>query len=413
MERILPRFIWVVWALALVACVLVDFGYFPNTTIFPDERRFLASAVHLAATGEFAAGGAHAFEMPGTALFIAPFVRLFGSEPVHAVRLAQAVLLLAQSALLGLIAWRLFTNRWTTLLAATMAAFYPFFLFYQGLLLSEPLFDFLLVASFASLYWWQSRGCRLDWTFAVTCGLFAAATYVKATLLFLPPILMAAAVFGDRLDMRRTIGILVAATALHAACLTPWWVRNQLLFNHFVAFTTGSAQNLYLGNNPRNFDGGIRWGADVDPAVVARIRAIPDEVERQKAFIAEAKRYIVAHPAAFIRLMGMKFLRFWNVVPNADAYEGVAFKLISVLSFGPVLLLAIVGAFQRWTLFSRLLPIYLLIAFFTLLHVVTIASLRYRLPLEPFLIVLAAEPLCRVITFGRTRLHRGTDRQAV
>jgi hypothetical protein len=42
-----------------------------------------------------------------------------------------------------------------------------------------------------------------------------------------------------------------------------------------------------------------------------------------------------------------------------------------------------------------LLPIGLLMAYFTFVHAVTIASLRYRLPLEPFLIVLAAEPLAR------------------
>ena len=406
MERLFPRFLWAVWALALLACVLIDFGYFPDTSVFPDESRFLASANHLAATGEFLSAGAYAAEMPGTALFLAPFVKLFGPEPVYAVRLVQAVLLVVQSALIGAIAWRLFDNRRAAALAATMAAFYPFFLFYQGLLLSEAPFDVLLVAGFAGLSWWQSRGCRLDWTFAVTCALFAAAVYVKATLLFLPPVLMAAAALGARLGMRRVIAILVAASALYALCLTPWWVRNQTVLGQFVAFTTGSAQNLYLGNNPYNVEGGIRWDTDVDPAVVARITAIPDEVARQKAFMAEVERYILAYPATFVRMMGVKFLRFWNVVPNADSYQGLSFKLLSALTFGPVLLLAVVAALGRFAPFGRALPIYLLIAFVTLLHIATIASLRYRLPLEPFLIVLAAGPFSRAIDFVRARLSR-------
>ena len=157
--------------------------------------------------------------------------------------------------------------------------------------------------------------------------------------------------------------------------------------------------------------GGVDWASDVDPEVVARIRAIPDEVEQQKAFMAEARRYILDHPGAFVRMMGMKFLRFWNVVPNADSYQGLAFKLISALTFGPILLLAIAAAFGRFAPFGRLLPIYLLIAFFTLIHIVTIASLRYRLPLEPFLIVMAAEPLRRVLEFARVCLPGGAGRK--
>jgi hypothetical protein len=43
-----------------------------------------------------------------------------------------------------------------------------------------------------------------------------------------------------------------------------------------------------------------------------------------------------------------------------------------------------------------LLPVYLLIAYFTLVHAAAIASLRYRLPIEPFFIVMAADMACRL-----------------
>jgi hypothetical protein len=47
--------------------------------------------------------------------------------------------------------------------------------------------------------------------------------------------------------------------------------------------------------------------------------------------------------------------------------------------------------------------IYLVVGYFTLVHIVTIASLRYRLPLEPLLIILAAEPLAALIALVRPR----------
>src|SRR4029079_13126887 len=88
-----------------------------------------------------------------------------------------------------------------------------------------------------------------------------------------------------------------------------------------------------------------------------------------------------------------KFVRLWNIVPNAEQFSGSWYKLITVLSFGPILALALVSAFSLRQQFRTLLPVYLLFAYFTAVHVITIASLRYRLPLEPFLILLAAKPI--------------------
>jgi hypothetical protein len=106
--------------------------------------------------------------------------------------------------------------------------------------------------------------------------------------------------------------------------------------------------------------------------------------------------YIAAEPVGFIERAARKFCRFWNVVPNAEVYSGNVYRIVSVLSFGPVLLLA-AFCVLLWRRTARtLVPIYLLIGYFTLVHMVTIASLRYRLPIEPFLIVMAAYPTGRM-----------------
>jgi hypothetical protein len=67
----------------LCACAAVDWIYFPATTVFPDEQRYVASALRLAQTGEFWVAGDRAWEMPGTALFYAAVVRAFGA--VHLI----------------------------------------------------------------------------------------------------------------------------------------------------------------------------------------------------------------------------------------------------------------------------------------------------------------------------------------
>jgi 4-amino-4-deoxy-L-arabinose transferase-like glycosyltransferase len=386
-------------AACLMICWAIDLFYFPGTTVFPDEDRILASAVRLAHTGEFWVGDSRAWEMPGAAIFFAGPASIFRTTTaIVAARILQSFLLVLQVLLIAFIARRIFRDTFTSLIAATVAAFYPFFLYYQGLLLTETLFNTFVVAGFAALYEWRERGAKIDRLLVLACACFAAATWTKATLTFLPPVLLAAAALVGPDKIRRAAITFVVSALLYAGFLSPWWIRNYNLLGAFVPFTTTAGQNLYLGNNPANTTGGIDWNTDVQPEVVARIQAIPNEIERQRAYGDAAKAYIQSEPATFLRNAAKKFARFWNIAPNAEGFSQGAYRTISVLSFGPVLVLAIVAAFMLRGMFMALLPIYLMVGYFTFVHMITIASLRYRLPLEPFLILLAAWPLSRMLS---------------
>jgi hypothetical protein len=96
-------------------------------------------------------------------------------------------------------------------------------------------------------------------------------------------------------------------------------------------------------------------------------------------------------------------VRFWNIVPNAGEFRSGIYAIISIASFGSILLLALVCAARRWRHWRELAPIYLIIGYFTFVHVVTIASLRYRFPVEPLLIIMAAEPLAALIAAMRAK----------
>jgi 4-amino-4-deoxy-L-arabinose transferase-like glycosyltransferase len=385
------RIHWTIGLISLALCIALDVWYFPPGLVFPDETRFLSSALHLVATGDFASGGGRAWEMPGTAIYIAAFAMVFGKNAVLAVRISQGVLLLIQCFLIKGIADRLFRPP-AGIIAFALVAFYPFFMFYQGLLLSETLFDTLLVASFAALFWWVERGSRIDVSLFIGCVLFSLTAYVKPTLTILPPLLLALA--ARHVDYKHRAKVLIVSAVAYAALLAPWTIRNYYLLDSFVPFTTSASENLYLGNNAHNLAGGIDWSRDVDGNEVAKIRAMPSEVDRQKAFGAKALSYIVDEPFRFLKTAGLKFIRFWNVVPNAAEYSGLFYAIVSALSFGPILFFAILSVALMKDR-RKAVPIYLLIGYLTFVHTVTIASLRYRLPLEPFLIVLASWSVSR------------------
>ena len=133
-------------------------------------------------------------------------------------------------------------------------------------------------------------------------------------------------------------------------------------------------------------------------------------MERQRAFGKEALDYIKDNPATFLRGAVKKFIRFWNLVPNAAEFKNGLYSIISAASFGPIIALALICAVRRRRQWRRLAPLYLIIGYFTAVHIITIASLRYRLPIEPILILLAAEPLAAI--FERIRRNAAQPAQA-
>jgi hypothetical protein len=57
--------------------------------------------------------------------------------------------------------------------------------------------------------------------------------------------------------------------------------------------------------------------------------------------------------------------------------------------------LAILSVWLNRRKWLELFPIFALIAYYTLIHIVVISSLRYRLPVEPFFLILGADCLSR------------------
>jgi 4-amino-4-deoxy-L-arabinose transferase-like glycosyltransferase len=379
-------------ALALLAYLIVDFRVFPFEARFPDEGRFIEEAVKFAATGEFWGWNDRAFEMPLTGVLYGAIYSVVGSEAglFIVARSLQAVLLVVQAWLCADLARRLFDDVRAASLAFIGVLAYPMFIAFQSLLLSEALFIFLLVLAVWCLYRWAEAGYARRWLIAYAVAA-AAATYTKATLTWLPVLLPALLILRPA-AWKQIVRATALAGLVYALCLAPWWIRNARLFDQPVWFTTSASSNLYLGNNRANVRAGNEWDRDAETPFVASISGLP-EVERDRRYRARAIEYVRAEPLEFVRNAGRKLVRFWNVVPNHESFRQGAYEWAIALSYGPALVLAVVAAWlyrRRW---RRLLPIYALIGYFTLVHVVTISSLRYRLPLEPFLIIFAAGAL--------------------
>jgi hypothetical protein len=381
----------ITFTLAFLCYCGVNFLYFPIDTIFGDENRFLLESIKLSETGEFWKSTYRAWEMPLTAIIYSAFYTLLESKEglIISVRLLQSILLLLQGYLAYQISLKIFKNPTIAFLTLITVLFYPYFVFYQGLLLSENIFITILVAAFYFIYSWYEKGLTIDRYFVFANIFLTLTLYSKGTLSYLPPLLMVGFYFFNRFTIRDSLKILAYSLVIYMVTMSPWWIRNYMIFDKFVPFTTSSGMNFYLGNNPHNLTGGCDWKSDVDIDIVNKMFAIEDELEENDTFKQEAIRFIKKNPDRFLELAWLKLKRFYSIVPNASQFSKGKYKYISILSYGVVFILAIISMLYHIRYWQKLSAMYILFLYFTLIHVVFIASLRYRLPVEIFMIILA------------------------
>jgi hypothetical protein len=181
--------------------------------------------------------------------------------------------------------------------------------------------------------------------------------------------------------------------------LLPWMMRNYRLLGKPVLSTNGG-RNLWLGNNPES---SVNSGSDIvmPPELAARISAAT-EIEADRIYSEEALKFVKANPKHYLWLAVQKGLALWRFDPSPTTegyprYKNV-YSLISYISYAPILLFAVAGFFLtgRTDKKIELLWIFFGLAF-TLLHAVYISKVRFRLPLDYFLIQMAATTLAAKI----------------
>lgn len=331
----------------------------------------------------------HAYRTPGYPVFVA----LYGASPM-AVRIAQAVVDTSTVFAVYLIAWQLCGTS-GALLAGAMVAFHPFLIYFTGLILTETLFTALLA-------WGTLCFIRQRWFRGGLIMLLAA--MVRPPALVLGPLLAGAAVIALNpavgsayrlLPMLRRASVASAIVAsIVIVGLLPWAWRNHRLFGEWIWTTTNGGVTLYDGFNP-----GASGASDQRfLAQMPQLRSM-NEVQRSAYLQEEAKRWARENTIVLPRLTIVKIARTWSPVPLSDEFGRPLYVLISAAYAVPFDLLVIAGLFSRRLTRSVKLLLLTPAIFFTIVHAMSVGSLRYRMPSEPELAVLA--------TFGALSLFSG------
>jgi 4-amino-4-deoxy-L-arabinose transferase-like glycosyltransferase len=357
--------------------------------IFPDAASYDSIARNwLAGKGFREDSTRQASRAPGYPVFLAA-CHSIGLQRPQGIYLVQAIADSAMCVLLALLGRRLYGDA-AGIVAGCIAAIYPFFVYFTGLLLAETLFTLGLVA--LMLFLFECRDAlekstsRALLVSAVAGALLGLLVLLRSSLLLFPlfllPIWLARR--GHRLGAMAAWGTMIAAMAL---VMLPWIVRNYGIFGRFIPTTLQVGESLYEANSPYA-DGGpamdrIDW-------VKERGGRPMGEYENNQFFRNAALRYIREHPDRFCALAVEKFARFWNPLPNYGPYRRPLGVAVNICAWAPIILLACVGILQRKQQIASLLLLLSPVAYFTLLHMVFVGSVRYRTPVMPFVILLAA-----------------------
>ena len=128
------------------------------------------------------------------------------------------------------------------------------------------------------------------------------------------------------------------------------------------------------------------------------------ELERSDYLAAGARQFVRENPGRVAELTVRKVARTWSPVPLSDEF-GTPLHQAAALAFAlPFDVLVVVGLVAGRL--PRRVKVFLLLPalYFTAVHALSVGSLRYRVPAEPPLAVLAAAGAARVIrgTSGTT-----------
>ena len=233
-----------------------------------------------------------------------------------------------------------------------------------------------------------------------SAGLVAGvATLMRPSwLLFVPFAIVVGLAAGKQRARHLGVGAMVLAGLV--AAMIPWWVRNARLTGHFVPTTLQVGASLYDGLNAHATGASdMTWSDQATARFVASERArsagpeeahCAPEYRLDRHLRAESLGWARAHPGRAAQLAAIKLARLWNFWPNEADFSAWHIRLAVFMTYVPVMVLAIIGA---WATIHRGWPYvlcWLPAVYFTLLHMVFVSSIRYRQPAMLTLMVLAA-----------------------
>jgi 4-amino-4-deoxy-L-arabinose transferase-like glycosyltransferase len=185
------------------------------------------------------------------------------------------------------------------------------------------------------------------------------------------------------------------ALAVAMVCCVPWTVRNDEVFHQFVPLRSVLGLQVWLGNNPQ---ANAFWRANLHP--------IYNQAEREKYIrmgelpymrekLHEALTFMTTHPQREADLIWNRFVSIWaggtpNPIEGFRQHQSLWYRYVLLFNLlaGVATLAGIVILFRRGSPYAFPLAVFPVV--YPLAYYLTLAMPRYRLPIDPMVMLLGA-----------------------
>jgi 4-amino-4-deoxy-L-arabinose transferase-like glycosyltransferase len=309
--------------------------------------------------------------------YLAAIYALFGYQPL-AARIITGLLSTVSVGALYVLAARLF-GRTVGLVAAAIAAVYAYLIYYGVTLVTEPLFILALLATMLLTY--STAEQPRAWKWPLLGATLALAVLLRmAAIFFVIPLLGWLAWRIKQRRWRALIPLVVIALAI-----APFTIQNYQMFGRFLLLEANFGHVFWNGNHPDSLGNFHPYRVfPIPPDVLA----LNNDVDITNELLRRGIQNILHDPGLFVMLTVTRLREFFLFWPTAES--DLLANTLRVLSFGLMWPFALGGLWLSRRQWRDLLPIYIFMVVHTGIYAVTWTMIRYRIPLDAFLIPFAA-----------------------
>ncbi|MBI5574565.1 MAG: glycosyltransferase family 39 protein [Elusimicrobia bacterium] len=329
-------------------------------------------------------GDEYTWRPPGYVLFLAATYVSFGKSVVI-VRIIQTVLGSLTCLIIYLIGKKIFCDL-VGKIASVLLSLYPYAIAYAGDILSETFYTFLISITLLSIIIAVEQPSAKNQMFIGV--LFGLTALTKATIL---PFYFIACFWIWWRTKKIKNAFLAGIFTLLTIC--PWTIRNYLHYHKFILISFGYG-TLWTSNNDETMiletigekeqPAASDW--DWTPKRYKELIKLP-RIEAEKIFEKEAKEWIKNNPEKFRWLLKKRLIHFWRLYPMM-AYKWQ--KIAAMITSGIYIPLCFIGIILSIKNFKNTSLLIFLFIVYTLVHLPFAVLIRYRVPVDPYIIIFAS-----------------------
>jgi hypothetical protein len=250
----------------------------------------------------------------------------------------------------------------------------------------------------AMLLFQKARASSRPATWVLAGNFLGMAVLSRSVILAAVPVLLAGVLLekglgplGSRLRQAAWFGVAVALV------LSPWILRNQLVFHAPMVGTTLTGYDLYRENYfvaSASFQPHYVGSREAKPVVDSLVQSgalsgHENELQMQRFYTHAAVSVIAAHPVRYMQLVIFRFLPLWFNSTVKAAY-GERTGLLDVAMLIEQIFLLFAGALGVWIHRRRLWPFAAVVLPVCAAYMLVIAQIRYLVDILPLIVILAA-----------------------